>query len=103
MTVAVVPGSFSAPGTSDALTVTDSMIPARNINISIGGTFTGSITVQRSFDGSTWFDVSKNSDGAAATYTAPTSLAVLETEAGAMYRLNCTALSAGTAVYRISR
>ena len=73
-------------------------------NITLYGTFTATVVVQRSFDaGSTWHTVSQDATGADASYTAPMSLVALEPEHGTMYRLNCTAYSSGTVNYRLSR
>jgi hypothetical protein len=67
-------------------------------------TFTGSVNVERSPDGgTTWYIFAKDTSNTPATYTAgPVSLVLFEPEAGILYRLNMTALSAGSPNYRVS-
>lgn len=71
-----------------------------------GVTFTGSIQIERSFDGgSTYLLCNIGGGGQLAVYTAgtPISLTFGEPEREVLYRLNCTALSAGNINYRISQ
>lgn len=104
MSTVIIEGQLTATGATSPLPVSDSAIPSRNININIAGTFSASIDVERSFDnGLSWNKVSKNADGATATYTAPCSLQAMETEIGVAYRLNCTSYTSGTILYRLSR
>lgn len=65
-------------------------------NLSIWGTFSASVVVQRSFDGTTWLDV--------ATFTSPTEEAGFE-PTGADYRagVKTGAYSSGTVNVRISQ
>lgn len=71
-------------------------------NVSLWGTFVGTVQLERSFDnGTTWLPIT--SAGAAAfKYTAPASESVSEPEADTLYRLNCTAYTSGTVNYRLS-
>lgn len=72
-------------------------IPGRGFNVTVTGAFTGSIQPQRSFDdGATWLDIYD-------PITAPATMILKEPEANVLYRLNCTALSAGTPNYRLSQ
>ena len=67
-------------------------------NISISGTWGGTITVQRSFDdGSTWFDV--------ATWTANTQEYGFEPERGVQYRIGMKlgGYTSGSPVLRLSQ
>ena len=67
-------------------------------NVSISGTWAGTLTLQRSFDdGSTWKDV--------ATYTASAEQVGTETESDVIYRLGFKVgdYTSGTAVVRISQ
>ena len=67
-------------------------------NISISGTWDGTVTVQRSFDqGSTWFDV--------ATWTANTEEYGFEPERDVQYRagIKTGEFTSGTAVLRLSQ
>lgn len=61
-------------------------------NVSIWGTFSGSIAVQRSFDGSTWLTVDEF-DAIGEDYG-------FEPEE-ALYRVRCTAMTSGLARVRI--
>ena len=72
-------------------------------NASIQGTFVATVVLQRSYDGSSWETVSKDSAGADASFTAPCSLVVEESETGVQYRWNCTSYTSGTIATRISQ
>lgn len=96
-----VTGSFTASGAASEYF--EVSIGGRKFNLTISGTFTGSVTLERSFDaGSTWH--TRHTDtGSAHTYTAPVSLVVEEPETAVRYRLNCTAVnSGGTISWRMS-
>lgn len=67
-------------------------------NVSISGTWDGTVTAQRSFDsGSTWFDVN--------TWTTNTEEYGFEPERGVQYRIGCKTgeFGSGTAVLRLSQ
>jgi len=99
-------GSFTATGQSESFRpdLRSTHMPGATFNLSIWGTFTGTIELERSFDdGSTWLKCSRDSAGTAASFTAAASVVVEEPEAGVLYRLNATALSVGTANYRMSQ
>lgn len=71
-----------------------------------GVNFTGSIQLERSFDGGqTWLVANVGGSGTLAIYTAgtPVNLTFGEPEKQVLYRLNCTALTAGTINYRLSQ
>lgn len=71
-----------------------------------GVSFTGSVQIERSFDGGlTFVPCNIGGGGQLAVYTAgtPISLTFGEPERQVLYRLNCTALSAGNINYRISQ
>ena len=73
-------------------------------NVTISGTFSGTVKVERSFDaGANWHVCSRDSAGTEAAFTAPASIVLEEPEAGVLYRLNCTAYTSGTINYRISQ
>jgi len=98
--VDAVTGAFTATGQSGPFRPQ----AGRPFNLSIWGTFTGTIDLERSFDdGSTWLKCSRDSAGTTASFTVAASVVVEEPEAGVLYRLNATALSSGTANYRISQ
>jgi hypothetical protein len=92
-------GTFTATGTGTAVPV------ARrgDFNISLWGTFAGTVTLERSFDGgSTWLPVTYI-DGSAISWTAPISTTFAEPEAGVSYHFNCTSYTSGTVSWRISQ
>jgi len=99
----LVSGTFGATGQSGSF-VSDANNNLGTFNVAVWGTFSGSVTLERSFDGgTTWITCGKDSSGTAATYTAPASLTVSEPEQNVLYRLNCTAYVSGTINYRISK
>ena len=76
-------------------TFTDPVQLTGNFNISISGTFSATVTVQRSFDNSTWHDVN--------TFTAPFQGTGFEPEV-VYYRagVKTGAFTSGTANLRVS-
>ena len=81
-------GAFGATGQSAAV-----QLPAGdNLDFSIGGTFVGTIDLERSYDkGTTW--------GVVNSYTAPTEVAIEPSNGLYQYRLNCSAYTSGSATY----
>lgn len=83
-----------------------------SFNVVFGGTggpngsWSGTVRLERSFDGgATWFVAGVGGQGAQAIYNTPNqdvSLVVGEFEKGVLYRLNATAWSSGTVIYRFS-
>lgn len=65
------------------------------MNVSISGTFVGTVVLQRSFDkGATWHAVS--------TYTSITETSLTDQELGVLYRLGCpSSWTSGTAICRL--
>lgn len=79
-------------------TFSDGLYVVGDFNLSISGTFVGTITVQRSFDqGSTWRDVD--------TFTAPIETAGSDPEPVVVYRagIKTGEYTSGTASIRIGR
>lgn len=72
-------------------------------NLSLYGTFTATVQLERSMDGSNWMAVSADGIGTPASYTKAIGLAGLEIEPAVLYRLDCTAWTSGTVIYRISQ
>lgn len=71
-----------------------------------GVVYTGSVQVERSFDGGfTWVLCNLGGSGTLAEFGAgtPVSITFGEPEKNVLYRLNCTALNAGNINYRISQ
>ena len=91
-------GSFSSTGA----TAESWECPEANskFNFTLWGTFSGSIQLERSFDGTTWHPITIL--GTPLVFTAPCSEQLEEIDAGVRYRINCTALASGTANYRLS-
>lgn len=94
----LISGSFSATGQSQPATIYGTM------NVSIWGSFTGSVQLERSFDGgTTWLPCSAAMSGTVLAFTAAYSgYPWSEVEHQVAYRLNCTSLSSGTINYRVS-
>lgn len=93
--------SFARNGNAIVTTGAD----ATAIFTGAGVTFTGSIQLERSFDGCNTFALCNiGGGGQLAIYTAgtPISLTFGEPEKQVFYRLNCTVLSGGNINYRIS-
>lgn len=79
-------------------TFTDGLYTVGSFNLSISGTFSATVTVQRSFDvGVTWADVD--------TFTAPIETAGYDPEVVVLYRAGVKTgdYTSGTAVLRIGR
>jgi hypothetical protein len=94
----------SLAGTFVAATNSNALELRGKFNISLFGTFVATVKLQRSFDGgTTWIDVSRDTSGSLASYTAPISFVAEEPEDGVQYRLNCTAFTSGTVSYRLSQ
>lgn len=96
MTLYTLAETLSAPGSG---TPTQMFGP---FNLNIWGTFTGSLRLERSFDeGVTWIPCTAL--GTAIAFTTPASETILEPESGVFYRVTATALSSGTANWRLSK
>ncbi len=95
-------------GIFDAVESSASFSPASQyrrgrFNVSIWGTFVGTVKLERSFDdGVTWLVCSKP-DLSDATFTTTVTFAVEEPEPDIYYRLTCSAYTSGTINYRMSR
>ncbi len=97
MPTETVAGTFNAIGQSAIFD------PAtqRDFNISIWGTFVGTVALKRSFDGgTTWLTKWPVEIYQATT---PRTFSDDEPEAGVIYRLECTAFTSGTINYRMSQ
>lgn len=82
-------GSFTGLAVSSV-----SGISERKYNVSIFGTFSGTVEVQRSFDdGVTWQAIK--------TITAPYEGVGIEVERKVSYRLECTVFTSGSIYYRL--
>lgn len=96
-------GSFTATGSSSAFE--PHVFPSFRqglFNLTISGTFVGSVWLERSFNGgSDWHPCT--SLGASIAFTAPCSEVASEPQPGTLYRLTCTAYTSGTINYRLSQ
>lgn len=94
-----VEGSFTGLGFSES----EAFRPG-GINISVWGTFTGTVTVERSFDGGTvWIPLSTDLIGGLLSFTSQRSLIAEEVERNVLYRMSCTAFTAGPINFRMSQ
>ncbi len=96
------PQFFAFALTGNAITVSGSDTGA--IFTGAGITWTGTVNIERSFDGgSTWLVANAGGAGTLAQFTSgPVSLAFGEPERGVLYRANCIAYGSGTINYRFS-
>lgn len=98
LALALATGSFTAIGAGVVLEAVNFL------NVTVFGTFVGTLTLQRSFDGGIeWIDRGETAFGTPFQFTGPTSFPCFEPETGVLYRLNCTAYTSGTINYRLSR
>ncbi|MFG1343204.1 hypothetical protein [Xanthobacter autotrophicus] len=94
-----VTGTFTATGNSANFVP----IPGRGFNVSLWGTFVGTVVVERSFDaGTTWLPIT-GAGVAISTFGGPVSEIFEEPEYGVQYRLRCMSFGSGTINYRISQ
>jgi hypothetical protein len=102
-----VSSSFTGTGQSASIVPKkgDGPYDAADFNVSLSGTFVGTVQLERKFTasgGSTWHPLT-----AAGTqigiWTAPCSEVFEEPQGGVEYRLNCTAYTSGTISYRMGQ
>ena len=93
---AVVTGVFATT------VVSGFFVPRGDFNVSIWGTFSGTVALQRSFDGGTTFLTRTDASGNG-SYTAPASFVVSEPEASVLSQLDCSVLASGSINYRLSQ
>ena len=95
---AIISGSFSATGTSTEVSLFNTHSKDRTqtnkFNVSVRGTFSGTIQLQRYFDDlGTWGSVNE--------WTEPGEKMLEECEDEVEYRFECTAFTSGTINYRL--
>lgn len=73
-----------------------------DFNVSVAGTFTGSLVLECSFDGGTTALPVATIDGSAFSITAPGAWVVRNTERGVLHRLRFTSHTSGMAACRLS-
>ena len=90
-------GSFTALGNSPQISFFG------QFNVSIWGTFIGTVELQKSFDGGvTWLPAGTFNQGSNSDINSPLSYAWQEYEYGVYYRLACNHYTSGTINYRLS-
>ena len=95
----VVTGTLASVAAGSAFLAPSSGV----FNLALWGTFSATLRFEKSYDGgTTWIPVSRDLTGTDATFVAPGSLQIRDTEAGNLYRVNCTAYTSGTVNYRLS-
>jgi hypothetical protein len=71
-------------------------------NVTLGGTFSATTVLQKSFDGgSTWVTAAYPQTNVLVSFTAPIGIILFEPERGVLYQLSCTYTS-GTVNWRMS-
>lgn len=96
-----ITGSFTATGQSATITPERGESAASvGYNITLSGTFVGTVIVERSFDGSTFHPLTAL--GASISFTAACSETFEEPEVGVQIRLRCSSYTSGTIDYRLS-
>jgi hypothetical protein len=97
--VTPVAATFTGTGHSASF----SPLSGRGFNVSLWGTFVGTVQLERSFDGgTTWLPITAAGTQLYA-WTAPASESASDDETGVLYRLNCIAYTSGTVNYRVSQ
>lgn len=91
-------GSFTAVGNSAVY------VPKadESFNISIWGTFIGTVRLTRSFNGGPFLPITANGT-ALMVFNSPVSEQWNEPEANVSYRLECTSYTSGTILFRLSQ
>ena len=97
--VTPVTGTFTATGQSASF----DPLAGRKFNITLWGTFSATVQLERSFDGGTTWQYLTSGGTQTYKWTAIASEQNQEDEYIAIYRLNCTAFTSGTVNYRISQ
>ncbi|SIO58403.1 hypothetical protein [Paraburkholderia phenazinium] len=92
----VVSGTFVATGTSASAPFLG------KFNFALWGTFAGTVSLQKSYDGGSTWIIARDMNGNAMTLTAPDTHVVEEDEPGVLYDVTCSAYTSGTVSYRIS-
>lgn len=102
---AVLTGQFTGTGQSAVFSVWGAFNILIYGNSGPNGAWTGTVRLERSFDGgTTWIVCGIGGDGTQAVWSTGTDVSVVagEPEQGVGYRLNCTVFGAGPINYRFS-
>jgi hypothetical protein len=90
-------GAFSSVGSGPWLN-----IGGAEFNVVVWGSFVGSLSGEYSFDGGTVAMPVIGADGSEFVLTSPGAWLLKQPEPGVLFRLRCTAITAGTASWRVS-
>lgn len=93
---AVITQAFTATGTSAAFSVYG------DFNFALWGTFSGTVKVQKTFDGGTTYIDAMLNNGTVASFTGAGAISLYEPERGVSYIANCTTYASGTIHARFS-
>lgn len=97
-----VTGTFTATGSSNAIVPELASDKTGALyNVTLSGTFVGTVLVERSFDNGTTYHP-LTALGSGISFTAPCSESFEECETGVLVRLRCSAYTSGTITYRLS-
>jgi hypothetical protein len=97
-----VTGTFVATGNSAGFAPEIAVSAGSSrFNVTVFGTFVGTVVIERSFDSGTTF-VPVLRSGTAVSYTVPSTEVFEEPEAGVQWRVRCSAFTSGTISYRLS-
>jgi hypothetical protein len=95
----VISGAFTVAGATSTV-----INMVREFSVSLGGTFNGTVVIERSPDkGNTWYPCSTDATGTAASYTSPVSVDVVSLVHPMLYRLRCVSLASGTINWTMSQ
>ena len=100
--VSFVSGSFTATGRSDAFK-TPNALPNWKADLTVTGTFSGSVQLERSMDGGTTWAPIFILGTQYYVYTAPAAETFGAESVQGIYSLNCTSYVSGTITYWINQ
>ena len=98
---ALISGTFSATGNSAVFSPRSDFMN-NNYTLSIWGTFSASVQLEREFDNSGVWQPITIGGAQAFTYTAPASEDLVMAERGVLFRLSCT-WGSGAVSYRVGQ
>lgn len=96
--ISALAGTFGANATSAAYPTEPGAV-----NVTLTGTWSGTVTLCRSFDGGTTLAPYATPDGTALSWTAAMSTMLPECEAGVLWYLVMSSFASGSCAYRISQ
>jgi hypothetical protein len=96
--------AFTGATNGNTFTPTCSMqVPAEPFNVSVYGTFVGTVVLEKTFDnGTNYIPVMHPATNTAVSFTAPGAIVLHEPEISVQYRFRCSAFTSGTINTRLS-